>query len=651
MRPILAVATLDLRRLWMPVVAAGVALGLFPSLTRGLAVHASAQDTFPFALGIAAVIAGACFGLDFGENRPSFFYARPLSTPALFAGRIAALAGLVVLSIVAFLTVHWLSGLMWAVDPTARIQRWHVRVIATAWSVALFFALAAAAHTRQRAKVGLRAFLLGAVRAIGVLAATALMVGLFTDLILRAYERPTPVLILMGSYVIAAFIASCAAIELGRTNRLRIMEVLNMGMYVHTTIVGIVVVSAWFYVLRLGPDAITGVAGGYSSPDGGAAYVAARVDRGGNGYLPRFRVDLSTGEVRRMDRGGLNASRDQLGQWHSRDGATQVWIDQAPILLRSARQFFLRSSPLHFQSRFDPEQSLALPNDLVLAFDWELKGLPMDLLPSSAGDVVAFHWVDQAGAHVAFMSPTRGQLSAVDLAETRRTRRAWIFLPSGQLRVAFQNWAETVEEIQFVDIDPATGRVTPVAAAPIGRRGEVFSVGFDESASSAVVEAGPANERTILLLTLDGSPPPTIHTLAAGRQVNLQAGLLADGRIAVIVRQPPTAELRLFSTAGEPLLTIPLGQGFTTFGSEPFPNVLMVSTQVTSTPIVRLFDTTTGRLLRQVDGFRAPSPLLFWNPGPAGPPASAGSRLLLQEEALYLLPSMTEAPRLLLPRP
>ena len=59
MKPILAVATLDLRRLWMPAGFAGVALGLFPGLTRGLAVHASAQDTFPFALGIAAVIAGA----------------------------------------------------------------------------------------------------------------------------------------------------------------------------------------------------------------------------------------------------------------------------------------------------------------------------------------------------------------------------------------------------------------------------------------------------------------------------------------------------------------------------------------------------------------------------------------------------------------
>jgi len=649
MRPILAVATLDLRRLWMPVVAAGVALGLFPSLTGGLPVHASAQDTFPFALGIAAVIAGACFGLDFGENRPSFFYARPLSTPALFAGRVAALAALVVLSIGAFLTAQWLSGLVWAADPMVRIQRWHAQVIATAWSVALFFALAAAAQTRQHAPIGLGAFILGAVRMIAVLAVTALMVGLVADIVMRAYERPTPVIILMRSYVIAGFIASCIAIELGRTNRLRIIQILTLAMYVHTTIAGIAVLGAWFYVLRPGPGAITGVVGGQGSPDGGAAYVDARVDRGGTHYSPRFRVDLSTGEVRRQDRGGLNAFRDELWQWSSRDGATQVWTDQIPMLLRGARLLFQRSSPLHFQSRFEAEQSLPLPNDLTLAFDWELSGLPMEILPSSGGEVFAFYWSNKAGPRLAFVSPARGQLSVVDPAKVFRAR-AWIFLPSGKLRVAFQHRIEKVEEIQFVDIDPATGEITPVATAPIGRIGESFSVRFDESAFRALVETGPANERTALLLTLDGSPQPTIQTLAMARQVNLEAGLLADGRIAVVVKQPPTAELRLFSTAGEPLVTVALGdRGVTTIGSEPFPNVLMVSTPLYAPPMVRFFDTTTGRLLRELEGFRVPSAFSSWNSRPA-PPASAGSRLLLKGETLYLLPSMTEAPRPLLPR-
>jgi len=207
------------------------------------------------------------------------------------------------------------------------------------------------------------------------------------------------------------------------------------------------------------------------------------------------------------------------------------------------------------------------------------------------------------------------------------------------------------DQIHVVDIDPATGKVTPVAAAPMGSSSDALRVRFDGSASTALVDAGPSNERSALLLTLDGSPQAAIHTLATvANQVNMEAGLLADDRIAVIVRQPPVSELRIFSKTGDPLLTIPLGQGFAIIGSEPFPNVLMVSTMASAVSNVRLFDTTSGKLLRQVDGFRAPRAFFASISEPA-PPASAGSRLLLKGEALYLLPSMTEAPRQLLPRP
>jgi hypothetical protein len=652
MRAVLAVATLDLRRLWMVVGSAGVALGLFPSLTRGLSLHATAQDTFPFAIAAAAVIAGAAFGWDFGENKPSFFYARPLSTVALFAGRLAALLGLVLLSIAAFQLVQGLSRLLWPVSPMASVRPAHLIVIAACWPVALFFALAAAVHTRTRAKVGLRAFILGALRLTGVIALTAVMVAIFADLTMRAYENRTPIDILMSSYVIAAFIVSYVAIELGRSNRLRITEVLNLGAYVHTSLACVVVLIAWFYVLRPGPDAIISVTGAVSSPDGGAAYVAARVDRGSDTYHPRFRVDLSTGDVRRLDRGALNAAREMPGQWHSSDGGTQAWLDQTPMLLRSGRQLFLpRLSPFHFQAPFNAEQSLALPHDFVVDLDWEIRGQLVDILPSSGGGVFAFYWFDRAGQHLAFTSPTRGQLSVVDLTAMRSTKRAWMFLPSGQLRVAFQRRVDKTMELQFLDIDPASAKVTTVASAPLGPLGEMAtSVRFDEAASRALVVGGPAHEKRAMLLTLDASPQPVVHMLAAVKQVHLESGLLADGRVVAIVRQPPHSELRVFSKAGEPLLTIPLGEGYSRIGNEPFPNVLIVSTQTAFKSIVLLFDTTTGRLLRQLDGFYAPAPFLSFQSEPA-PAGSPGARILMAKETLYLLPSVTESPRQLLPRP
>jgi hypothetical protein len=411
------------------------------------------------------------------------------------------------------------------------------------------------------------------------------------------------------------------------------------------------VVIVWFYVLRLGPGAITGVASASSSPDGGAAIVAANVDRGGKDFVPRFRVDLSTGDVRRLDRGALNAAKEMPGIWHSRDGGTQVWTDQTPMLLRNARQLLQRRlSPFHFQSRFGAEQTLALPDDFVPDFDWELRLPVLDILPTNSGDMFAIDWFDRVGRHFAFMSPAHGQLSVVHLTGKRVARRAWMFLPSGVLRVAFQRRVEKVEEIEFVDIEPANGKVTSVASAPIGRFGEFLSVQLDDSASKALVESGPSNERTVSLVALDASTTVSVQTLAIVKQVNLESTILSDGRFAVMVRQPPRSELRFFSKAGQLEFTVPLGEGFSALGSEPFPNSLMVSTKVASKSIVRLFDMTTGRLLRQVDGFGLPPRSLALSLNQA-PPGSPGARILLGNRSLYLLPSMTEAPRQLLPRP
>ena len=151
------------------------------------------------------------------------------------------------------------------------------------------------------------------------------------------------------------------------------------------------------------------------------------------------------------------------------------------------------------------------------------------------------------------------------------------------------------------------------------------------------------------LMTLDASPQPATRILATAKQFNIEASFLADGRVVVVVRQPPAAELQLFSPEGERLLSVPLGDGFTTLGNEPFANVLMVSTLFAGKSFVTLIDTTNGKALRRIDGVRAPS---LWPSAPSEtpPPGSPGARILLASEKLYLLPTQTEEPRLLLPR-
>ena len=147
------------------------------------------------------------------------------------------------------------------------------------------------------------------------------------------------------------------------------------------------------------------------------------------------------------------------------------------------------------------------------------------------------------------------------------------------------------------------------------------------------------------VLGLD-APKPTLVTLAASRSNSLEASFLADGRIVVLVRQPPTAELRLFSADGASLFSRPLGEGFTNLGGEPFTNVLWVSTLLRGKPHVVLVDTRSGESLRQLSGFRT---LTNWERELPPPPGSPGARLLMSaDRKLYLLPSVSEDPRPLL---
>ncbi len=654
MRKVLAVAVLDIRRLWLTTGAIGVALGIVPALAQGVGTKISAEETFRFVFGAAALVAGATFGSDFAEGKASFFFARPLSTMALFGGRIAALSGLAAIACLGFSASHWLSGPQSLVDSFFPITRFHLQTLAIVWVVSLFFALAAAAHTRQTATRGIRDRVFGALRTLGACGTTALMVGLFADILIRAYRSPTPMKLFFWSYVVAGFLSSCAAIELGRTNRLRIIRVLNLATYLHTALVFAAVLIAWTYVLHPGAGAIRGVMSAFSSPDGREAYVFARVDRGDPAiFEPGFRVDLGSGEVQRLTANAVSfmpgMPEESLGLWHSRDGGTEVWVEQTPLFYLYAVRRFTRSLTFHFKSSFGEAKPLQLPDGLEV--EWEIGSfLPISILPSSNGDLFAVRWTDKkTGVNLAFMSPSRGQLSAINLSSAKRTDRAWAFLASGQLRVATLQQAGGGQEMEFVDIDPATGDLKTVASADAG---DTPRVRFDGSATRALIVSGPASERRVSLVQLEGSPQAPGQILATGKHANLEADFLADGRVAVIVRQPPTAELRLFSPEGKPVFVVPLGGGLTTIGSEPFPNVLSVSTTFGGKSEVALIDTTSGKVLRRIAGVHAPS---SWTSGASEappPPGSPGARILMSLDGkLYLLPSLTEEPRLLLPRP
>ena len=631
-RKALAVAVLDFRRLWMIAGATGVALGIIPALARGVGVQLQPMNTFPWTFAIAAAVAGITFGSDFAEGKPSFFFARPLSTPALFAGRVAAMGGLCAAAWLGFIASYWLSGRQSLIESLLPITTQHVQIAAAVWVGALFFALFAATHTRQVLKGGFVALVMGGVRMAASVVATALMFGLFLDLATRAHVSSMPMKLLGGSYAVAAFLSSWVAVEMGRTDRLRIIRVLSVGTYLHAALACGVVLGAWIYILHPGPAAIICLTYAFSAPDGRVAYVSTRVNRGDPAtFRPVFSVDLVSGEAQR-------STAEWFSMRHSRDGGTKVWNEETPLAFRYVRGLFTRSSGFRYRTAFGDAKPFELPGGVV-DFDRRSLQFPsIDILPASSGDLFAVRWYER-GLNIAFMSPSRGQLSAINLPSTPGVFHTWAFLASGQLRAA--TYKASVG-LQFVDIDPATGSLKTVGAATY----RVFpNTLFDASASRALMVSGEAGG-TVSLLQLEGSAQAPPRTLATGT-ATFDASFLGDGRVAVIVRQPPTAELRLFSPDGTPEFSLPLGDGFSRLGGEMFVNVVAVTTLLSGRSEVLLIDTTSGKILRRAAGFHAIS-----SQAAPPPPGSPGARLLMSvDNKLFLLPSVTEEPRLLLIRP
>ena len=655
MRKILAVAVLDIRRLWMAVGAFGVAVGILPALAKGVGTKMRPDDIFPFVFGITALVAGGAFGADFAEGKPSFFFARPLSTLTLLMGRIAALAGLLVSACGGFVLSHWLSARQTLAESFVPITAKDLWALGVAWAISLFFSLGISANTRQSSRPGLSFVWVAPLRLVAVLGTTALMFGLFTDIVMRAYDSPTPMKLLFGSYLAAAFLVSCVAIELGRTDRLTITRVMNIGMYLYTTLICVVVVIAWLYILHPGPSAITSVTDALVSTDGRVAFVSARVNRGDAKFRPYFSVDLGSGEVQRLTADRPTGPNNYDGPpwlWQSADGNTKVWCEESPIMFRLLRWVLTRSSTFRYQTSFGESKPFPLPLVLEATKEFEdelvMGGMPVDVLPASNGEVFAVasttYRDGRAERHLSFMSPSRGQIS--DSIFSRRIA-TWAFLPSGRLRVVAVVRMGEGRDLQILDVDPATAKTTVVAAEDAGT--SVWAR-FNRSATKALIISGPIAERTVALVDLEGTPRAPTRTLATGKGINLAAMFLMDGRVAVLVARPPEAELKIFSPEGKALLDLPLGVGGSWLGGEPFTNVVSLSRMLNGAPEVDLVDTTSGKTLRRIPGLR---PVASWaRPLPPTPADSPGARLFMSyDEKLYILPSLTEEPRLMLPRP
>jgi hypothetical protein len=647
MKKALSVALLDGRRLGFGLVSAGLVGGLIPSFASGLGGSVPAESVLVLVFVSVGIACGGYFGNDFTDGRSSFFFARPLPSGTLIAGRLAGLAALSTVTFAAFMASYWISSRersgfsLFVLNPT------HARVLTASFTIALFLALAVAAHGRgQRSDTGLRGRLKGFLRLGSALGLFILTFGLFADLAVRAYfNNETPIRLFFNSGFIAVFIASLAAIVAGRTEGLRIARIQNGVMAGYLAFASIVVTGAWTYVLHPGPGAIEAVLRGtQGSPDGRSAYVVAKVSRGDSvTFKPVFVLDIASGQLQRLD------VDPYAGPWLSADGGTMVWSEATPFFFRPLWRYLYGATSFRVRSGASTVETLAIPRKvpdglrgttLALGF-----GMIDRVLPSSGGDEFAVVW----GHQVAFTSRSRGELPDVDLGPGRPSVIAGVYLPSGSLRVATALQEGAIWTLRFLDIDPGSGKVANLSSMEVG---PVARVQFDATGTRALLVSGSGMRASLSLVT-PGGPSPT-PTELLGDSVNPGALFLADGRIAATAGAFEKRAFRIFSAAGKPVLDVPMDESATvSVRSEMFPGVLAISLGARfGQQGTGLVDAGTGATVRRLPGVlpvASASDLTFSS---APPPGSAAARLLLAGDGtLYELPSLTAEPRLLLPQP
>lgn len=646
MNMIWAVALLDFRRLGFGVLSGALIAGLTPALASGLGVKVPLDVMLALALGLTGVAAGGYFGSDFADGRGSFFFARPLPMIALIGGRIAALLGLAAASFVAFMASSWLARNELS-DWSLSVIGWsHAQVLAVTWSLALYASLAIAASGRNRRhEWKWRDALTVPVRLLLILAGAIGIFGLFADLMVRAYASPGPVRLMFGSWIVAAAIASLVAIAAGRTEGMRIARFQHIVVFTHLVLVSVVVVAAWTYVLNPGTKAIRSVSHVMSSPDGSTAWATTTVDRGdATQYSPIFALNLASGDVTHLK------SDPNQGPWPSADGQTTVWSAASPIFFRPIRALVGASTPFRVRGAGGEVQPLPIPARLAPGFrgrgSADFASGIYSVVPSPGGDVLA-----ALGARLTLITRTGEDRGDVDFGKEKSLFHGLVFAPSGALRVALGRPKATPPSIEFVDVDTRTLKVTPLGSVPAA----FARVHFNRAGTQAILTISGDQYKTIAvsLLDLQSRPLPAQRPLVPEGPTSWSGAVfLADDRIVTLTGARDHAVLRVFTSAGEPALELPMGEGHAMLSGEMFPGVVAVHTGKYAPMDLTLIDCATGAVVRRISGMT--SSLLshqFPRRSPAPLPGTAGARLLLSQGKVYELASLTAEPRLLLPLP
>ena len=566
---------------------------------------------------LAVVLGATVLAGETATRRIGFYFSRPISTLALWAGKMSASLSIVLAAFAVVLGPTLLFNRSFTPLRDLLLLGAGGAMVVVLGFFLLLLLVADAAGIAIRSRSPLLA------ADIVALAVVALLFWNALARLLRFTEDPadsarTALFALGGLGLAALSVATYRAVARGRTDVRAAHGALSLTLW---TVLGIAAVGLEGYslwALSAPPSALSRVQRAYEIGPSGWTSVSGRA----RGLWAGFLYDTKTGGYERT--GGSRVAV-------SGDGRTAAWVEtpgpRGPWTVRTRRL----------------DRPRAGSTETRLSFSRETYGLT---LSSGGGRVAAF---EQGTLSIAEL-PSGRLLGSARLLDYRDSASGFFLTPDVFRVLAKRAGAQGTEDIRLEIVEFRIATKT------------VATTGISETLHGVVfVQASPNGERIVTrekgsrIMLRDGKTAATLATLREGTDI---AGawpfFLSDGRCALALSDANSASIEIFSATGVKEKSIPLpSRGRIRPGLEAAPGQFAVSLEresrrnPTSVSTLYLVDADRGVSRQVAEGLRPIALPLFGYSRPA--PGSEASRLFLSsDETLVRFDPLTGERRVVL---
>lgn len=583
------------------------------------------------AVGLAAVVStvlafllgSSVLARDLSEKRLGFYFARPLSGGALWAGKMLGAAILVFGTGFLILLPTLLAG-----GNIAAVSRWGAsttvdNLIALLVPILGLLLLLVTSHALSVMVRSRSPWLLLDIAALALLAAAlwACRRALLAERAFFAVQGLEAVL--TGIFLLAVSVAGFLQVTRGRTDLRRGHRLLSLTLWsvLGAATLGCMATTRW--VLAATPRDLVDLRTVQPAPSGSWIAVGGVV-RNRGGYMPTFLLDLASGRFLKLESLAPPHIYGLYSYLFSRDGSRAAWLSET-----AGEDYVL--------STLDLRRPGAVPARTTVSYP----GMPQSLALSPDGSRIAARWYDRVT--VDDLRTGRLLLSA-SLPPNPDRRDLLRFRDGNHLRI-FRS--SQIEEPGRPPVWRLATAALDIASRRMARVGQV-----DVPGREGFWELSPDGEFA-LLYRLQSSQPLLAHlrsgrTLTLSTSQDLAARFLADGRLAVTEEAGERILFRLLSPEGSEQLRTHLPGARVLVGGQPTPGLLAVATRKLGSDERKawtswLVDLRTGRI-RRLDSGLLPMTMRPREPG------SLPSRLFYRRYGdLLLLDPTTGKLRTVLP--